>query len=220
MNKGNLAARAGRWSAAHWKTATFAWIAFVIAAVAIGRAAGIVNLSDAEQSTGEASRAQAMLAGAGFTQPAAENVLVESSTQTVADPQFRATIDRVVAKLHTLPQVQEIRSPLTPLGAHAVSADRHAALVQFSMRGKADTADKRVQPVLDAVASLQKQSPRFTVAQFGFASASHELNNTIGKDFQKAERLTVPITFLILLVAFGSRRPSAISRTLPTRRTP
>jgi RND superfamily putative drug exporter len=204
MNKGNLAARAGRWSAAHWKTATFAWVAFVIAAVALGRAAGIVNLSDAEQSTGEASRAQAILAGAGFTQPAAENVLVESSTQTVADPQFRATVNRVVAKLHTLPQAQQIRSPLTPIGAHAVSADRHAVLVQFSMRGKADTADKRVQPVLDAVAAVQKQSPGFTVAQFGFASANHELNNTIGKDFQKAERLTVPITFLILLVAFGS----------------
>ena len=25
----NLAARMGRWSAAHWKTATFGWLAFV-----------------------------------------------------------------------------------------------------------------------------------------------------------------------------------------------
>jgi len=38
----------------------------------------------------------------------------------------------------------------------------------------------------------------------GFASANHELNNTIGKDFQKAEQLSVPITFLILLFAFGA----------------
>src|SRR5581483_1925994 len=36
----NLAARAGRWSAAHWKTATLLWIAFVVVAVLIGRAAG------------------------------------------------------------------------------------------------------------------------------------------------------------------------------------
>jgi RND superfamily putative drug exporter len=57
---------------------------------------------------------------------------------------------------------------------------------------------------MDSVVTLQKQNPQFTVAEFGFASANHELNNTIGKDFQKAERLTVPITFLILLFVFGA----------------
>ena len=36
----NLAARAGRWSAAHWKTATFGWLALVVAAVALGSIAG------------------------------------------------------------------------------------------------------------------------------------------------------------------------------------
>jgi len=204
MDRGNLAARAGRWSAAHWKTATVAWIVFVIASVAIGRAAGVVKLSDAENATGEASRAQAILQSAGFSQPADENVLVQSKTLTVADPAFRVTIDRVAARLRTLPQVQEVRSPLTRAGARAISPDRHAALVQFSIRGKADSADKRIQPVLDSVATLQKQNPSFTVAEFGFASANHELNNTIGKDFQKAERLTVPITFLILLFVFGA----------------
>jgi RND superfamily putative drug exporter len=204
MDRGNLAARAGRWSAAHWKTATFAWIVFVIASVAIGSAVGVVKLSDAENATGEASRAQAILQSAGFSQPADENVLVRSKTQTVADPAFRATIDRVAARLRTLPQVQQVRSPLAPAGVKAISPDRHAALVQFSIRGKADNADKRIQPVLDSVATLQKQNPNFTVAEFGFASANHELNNTIGKDFQKAERLTVPITFLILLFVFGA----------------
>ncbi len=204
MDRDNLAARAGRWSAAHWKTATFGWIAFVVAAVAIGNVTGSVKLSDSEQATGEAARAQAILGSAGFSQPAAENVLVKSTTQTIADPAFRATVARIAAKLDTLPQVQQVRSPLTPAGANAISADRHAALVQFSIRGKADNAEKQIQPVLDAVASLQKQSPGFTVAEFGFASANHELNATIGKDFQKAERLTVPITFLILLFAFGS----------------
>ena len=200
MGSQNLAARAGRWSAAHWKTATFGWIAFVVAAIAIGQATGTVKLSDAEQSTGEASRAQAILQSAGFSQPAAENVLVQSRTLTVNDPAFRATVARVSAKLHTLPQVQNV---LLPTGG-AISKDRHAALVQFSIAGKAEKADKKIQPVLDAVARVQKQSPGFTVAEFGFASANHELNNTIGKDFQKAERLSVPITFIILLFAFGA----------------
>ena len=47
-------------------------------------------------------------------------------------------------------------------------------------------------------------NPAFTIAEFGFASATHELNKTIDKDFKKAEYLSVPITFLILLFAFGA----------------
>ena len=37
----NLAARMGRWSAAHWKTATFGWLAFVLVAFALGGAVGM-----------------------------------------------------------------------------------------------------------------------------------------------------------------------------------
>jgi len=200
----NLAARAGRWSAAHWKTATLAWVAFVIVAVVLGKVVGTVKLTDAEQATGEAARAQAILQGAGFSQPAAENVLVQSHSLTVADPAFRATIARVTSRLRTLPEVQNVRSPLGRGGAGAISKDRHSVLVEFSIVGASAKADSKVQPVLDSVDRLQRQSPGFTVAEFGFASANKELNDTLGQDFRKAEQLSVPITFLILLFAFGA----------------
>src|SRR5688572_14544644 len=44
----NLAARAGRWSAKHRKLAVFGWLAFVIAALAIGSATGQRSLTTAE----------------------------------------------------------------------------------------------------------------------------------------------------------------------------
>ena len=40
----NIAARAGRWSARHRKTAIFGWLAFVIAAIFIGGAIGTKEL--------------------------------------------------------------------------------------------------------------------------------------------------------------------------------
>jgi len=40
----NVAARMGRWSAAHWKTATFGWLALVVVAFAIGIAVGTKDL--------------------------------------------------------------------------------------------------------------------------------------------------------------------------------
>ncbi len=196
----NLAARAGRWSAAHWKTATLAWVAFVVVAIGIGHAVGIVKLTDSEQGTGETAHAQAILAQAGFKTPASESVLVKSTTLTADAPAFRATVRAVAAKLRTMPQVTNLRTGV----AGQISTDRHAELVQFDMKGSADTALDRVQPLITSVARLQTAHPSFTVSEFGFASANKELNDTIGKDFQKAETLSLPITFLILLFAFGA----------------
>ena len=204
MQRENFAARAGRWSAAHWKTATFGWLAFVVVAIVVGQAAGSVKLTDAEQATGEAARAQQILSDAGFSQPAAESVLVQSKTAKATDPAFRRTVERVVSRLQGLKNVEDVRSPLAAGAEGQISKDRHSALVQFSIAGKSSKADKKVQPILEAVSKLQTQSPGYTVAEFGFASANHELNDTIGKDFQKAEKLSVPITFVILLVAFGA----------------
>jgi putative drug exporter of the RND superfamily len=200
MNSLNLAARAGRWSAAHWKTAVAVWVAFVAVAIGVGTSVGTHKLSMSEQSTGETARAEQILASAGFKTPASEAVLVRSKTRTVADPRFRATVQGVLAKLRRMPQVTNLRTG----AAGEVSKDRRAQLIEFDMKGKSDTADKRVQPLLDAVAGLQKASPGFTVAEFGMASSMHELNNTISKDFQNAEKLSVPVTFIILLLAFGA----------------
>jgi len=200
MNRYNFAARAARWSALHWKTAVAVWIAFVAVAIGLGTTFGTQMLSVSEQSTGETAQAEQILASAGFKTPASESVLVRSSTRTVVDPAFRSTVQSVLAKLRTMPQVTNLRTG----AAGEVSKDRRAQLIEFDMKGKLDTADARVQPLLDAVAGLQKASPGFTVAEFGFASATHELSKTIDKDFQKAEKLSVPITFLILLIAFGA----------------
>ena len=57
----NIAARAGRWSAAHWKTATFGWLALVIATIVIGSASGTVMITNAEDGVGESARATATL---------------------------------------------------------------------------------------------------------------------------------------------------------------
>ena len=200
MSSLNLAARAGRWSANHWKTAIALWVAFVAVAIGLGTMVGSHDLTASEQATGEAARAEQLLDSAGFHTPAAESVIVRSEARTVADPAFRSTVRGVLGTLRTMPQVVNMRTG----AAGQVSKDRHAQLIEFDMRGKLDTADERVQPLLDAVARIQKSSPGFTVAQFGFASASHELSKTIDKDFQKAEKLSLPITFLILLFAFGA----------------
>ena len=72
----NLAARMGRWSAAHWKTATFGWLAFVLIAFGLGGMVGTRNI-DNTAGPGESGRMDRILE-AGFKQPAAEHVLIQS----------------------------------------------------------------------------------------------------------------------------------------------
>jgi RND superfamily putative drug exporter len=131
-------------------------------------------------------------------------VLVQSRTRTLADPAFRAAVAEVARTVARLPQVQRVRSPLDPRNSGQVAQDRRSVLVQFEIRGDRDEADEKVQPVLDAVERVQKRHAAFTVAEFGYASANHELNETLDEDFQRAEYTSLPVTLAILLVAFGA----------------
>jgi uncharacterized membrane protein YdfJ with MMPL/SSD domain len=200
----NIAARAGRWSAGHWKTAVTSWLGFCVVAIALGSVAGTKMLKQSDTAAGGAKKAEQLLDRAGFAGRAAESVLVESKRGTIADPAFRATIADVARTVAALPQVRRVRSPLAPANGGQVAEDRRSALVQFEIRGEQEKADKKVQPILDAVARAQARHPGFTVAEFGFASATHELNDTLNKDFQRAEYSSVPVTLAILLVAFGA----------------
>jgi uncharacterized membrane protein YdfJ with MMPL/SSD domain len=194
----NITARAARWSAAHWKTATLTWLALVVAAVTAGTMLGAVNLTNAEEGSGESARAEAILASSGFKRPAGESVLVQSKTQRVAsDPVFGTTLATVVTRLKAQTQVTNVRRTQT-------SRDGRSVLVEFDLRGESGTADSRVQPVLDTVAALQLDSPGYTIAEFGSASVNHQISDAMGKDLSDAEKLSLPITFLILLIVFGA----------------
>src|SRR6185437_4083715 len=74
----------------------------------------------------------------------------------------------------------------------------------FDVDGEPNTADRRVGPALAAVAAVQRANPRLTVAEFGLASGNKAGNDVIGHDLHRAELLSVPATFLVLLLAFGA----------------
>src|SRR6266542_3725928 len=57
----NLAARMGRWSASHKKTAIFGWFAFVAVAFMIGNAVGTKQLDAKKSGTGESGHVESVL---------------------------------------------------------------------------------------------------------------------------------------------------------------
>ena len=200
----NIAYRAGRWSAAHWKTATLLWLLVVVGATVGGKLAGTVSLSNSQQGSGQSAVAQRMLNDSGFANHAGETVLVQSRALAVSSPRFRNEVRTVVSRLNALPEIDALKSPLAARNSGQIAKNGHAAVVNFNMRGSADSAQNRVQPVLNAVASLQRSSHGFTVAEFGDASGSLAQQNSVNGGIATAEELSLPITFLILLIGFGA----------------
>src|ERR671934_2473785 len=93
----NIAARMGRWSASHWKTAVFGWLAFVAAALVLGQAIGTKQIDQNDANVGQAHRADHILRDAGFqADPQTEIVLVQSATHRAGDPAFRRVVNDVV----------------------------------------------------------------------------------------------------------------------------
>ncbi len=91
-----------------------------------------------------------------------------------------------------------------PYTQRMVSADGRSVLLRVSMTGDPMTAADRVQPILDAVAATRAAHPAVTIDEFGDGSANRWFDDTIGKDFQRAEWTAVPLALGILLVAFGA----------------
>jgi uncharacterized membrane protein YdfJ with MMPL/SSD domain len=201
--RNNLAARMGRWSADHWKTATFGWLAFVLVAFALGGMAGTETIDPNKPGPGESGRMDRIL-DAGFKQPAGESVFIQSRSHRATDPVFSAAIKDVVAGISSLDVVQKVRSPLDEGNAGQVSENGHAALVEFEIRGDADKAVEKIDPVLDRVAELQSAHPGFFIGEFGDASAVDAIETAAADDLAKAGLLSLPITLIILVIAFGA----------------
>jgi RND superfamily putative drug exporter len=199
-----VAARLGSWSAEHRKKAIFGWLALVLVALAAGNV-GAKKLSSADMANGDTAKAQHLLDNGGFKRPAEEQVLIQlrSHGMVRGTAGIEAAKD-VVAAVKGTGEARDVRSPFAAGNGGQISRDGRSALVLFSMKGNADTADERVQPVLDAVARVAGAHPQLRIEQFGNASANKELDNTIGKDFERAETSSVPLTFLILWIAFAA----------------
>ena len=200
----NFAARMGRWSATHRKKAVLGWIAFVVLALFVGMGTGMRMLGDSDELSGDSATAQRILDHAGLAHPASETIIVSSRGATVSDPRFRGAVAEAVAAVERTPHSSGVRSPLDASGAMLVSKDRHAALVQFDVQGDHMQIIDRIAPVLGAVARIDRRSDSIHVGEFGTASFAKAAKDSAGKDFGKAEVLAIPVTLLILLIAFGA----------------
>ncbi|GAB3073750.1 MMPL family transporter [Micromonospora schwarzwaldensis] len=197
MGRRPVTVRLARWSAEHPWRAIALWVVFVAVCFVGGNAAGLNEATDADQAIGEFGRAELIVDSGGFHRAATENVLITARSGALDPAAAKAAAQDAAGRLRQVEGVASVGTP-TP------SRDGSALLLPITMSGDPATAGDRVGPLRDTTAQVQAAHPQLRVEEVGGPSIDKALDDTLGKDFKRAELLSLPVTLAILIIAFGA----------------
>jgi uncharacterized membrane protein YdfJ with MMPL/SSD domain len=211
--KRNLAASACAWSTHNRRKAIAGWLLFVVLAFLVGILVHQRDLTDAQMGNGPSGQGVGALEKA-FPYHNGEQVLIQSRRGSAPPSTLGSAVDDLVARLRRVHTVADVEAPFAAPGALAspalLSSDRRSALVTFDVSGDSNQAQTNVDASLAATAATAADHPSLYVAEFGSASATKALIKAYDSDFNKAEHSSLPLTLVILIVAFGAVIAAAI----------
>src|SRR5215218_5496191 len=195
MARGQITVRAARWSATHPWRAIAMWVVVVIACFAIGSMTGTKQADDSDSDIGEVTRADKIVKSGNFADPDVESVLITAPSGTLDQAEANKAAGVVIQRMRALGGVAEVAQPMP-------SPKKDALIVRVTLKDGGD--ENRVQPLLDTTAKIQQEYPSLRIEEVGGLSIDKALNETLGKDFKRAEMFSLPVTLAILLIAFGA----------------
>jgi RND superfamily putative drug exporter len=184
--------RLARWSATHPWRAIAMWLAFVVSCIAVGSASGLRTASDVDQLSGQSKQAAQWLHDSGLESPDTENVLVTDPHGTLSLSRAHRVLDDVAHRMTALSQVKGV-------AGQVVAHDRSAVAMEVTLRKDAD-----VKPLLTATQAVQQKYPGLRVEEVGSQSMDQAVSDQVGKDLSAAATFSLPVTLVILLIAFGA----------------
>ena len=174
------------------------WLVLVAACIAGGMTVGTKHLTNGETGVGESAHANQIIDTAHLRRPAQENILVRS----VSAAKTASAAGALEHQLRVLPQAGAIRGPEnTPTLSRAGG---RTVLVQVTLRGDPDKAGDHVAGVQRAVARVAAGHPGVKLQEAGDGTFDKAFSTLAGTDLGHAELLSLPITLLILVLAFGA----------------
>jgi RND superfamily putative drug exporter len=184
--------RVARWSATHPWRAIALWLAFVFACVALGSLAGLNEMNNIDGTTGQSRTAAQWLHDAHLESPDTETVLVTAPSGRLDTGAATQVAVDAGAKMRRLSQVTAVGKPI-------VSPDRSAVAVQVTLATDADVA-----PLQDVTAAIAKDHPGLRVEEVGSVSMNNAVNDQVASDLSAVAEYSLPVTIVIMLVAFGA----------------
>jgi RND superfamily putative drug exporter len=212
------------WSAAHRWPVFVLWFVLTIGTFAASLAAGGTRAVDAvsrdQRAKYESTEANLVYsdanANAGPAAPASQSfvLLVTNRAGTLTDPPAVAAIKDIVGRLGALqstvdgatgPVFTDLADPTTlPPEAGLFSPDRTTVRIAGRVLGDGIVITERLEPVPAAIDAIRAAYPAYEFHALNNALANDEISELITGGLDKSLVLTIPITFAILLIAFGA----------------
>ncbi|KRF17910.1 hypothetical protein ASG90_06170 [Nocardioides sp. Soil797] len=183
------ARRAARWSATHPWRAIGAWVAFVAFAIGLAIAVPTVEANGSDYWEHESGDASAMIHEAGLDDPDSEIVLITGDDMSQAP----AVAAEVAQGMEDLQAVTGVSEPMW-------SDDRSAMLLSIQLAR--DQED--VEPLQEVTERVAADHPGLSVEQAGDQSLDDAIDVRVGEDLSSAEATSVPVTLILMLIAFGA----------------
>ena len=173
----------GRWSIRHPRVALVAWFALVGVCLALGAISGTKTLDNG--AVGESARGYAIMNKHRLWGPGHELAYLHTTHAPVPHQAIR-DVERRFRVLGLVPELK-------------VSSDRRSAVVLAEV-----TRQRAVERIRSAVAAAARAHPELTIEETGDISADQARSRTVDRDLHRAELLSIPVTLLVLLFAFGA----------------
>lgn len=186
-----------RWSARHPWRAIVGWFVFVLLCLGAGIAAGSNPATTKDFWVGEAGHAESMATEGGLQRRPTEHVLIRARSGPLDTERADAAARDLTARMDALPEVAEVAPPVR-------SKHGTALRVTVVMKGAELDGKKNVVPLLDRTAQVAEAHPDLIVEETGSPAISKGVNDQRGEDLALSERLSLPVTLVILLIVFGS----------------
>ena len=172
-----------------------AWLLIMAGLFLGGNVLGMGKATNTDYGTGEAGRADAVLAQAGLASGAVEYVMVTpgNGDQAAAASAASTIRDELAGDAHVV-----------RVGRPENSARTSAVVVPVEISGDPLTARSRLAEVRETVASAQERLPGMVVEQSGRSTRSAGLDQRRAADLVRTEAITLPVAFLILVIALRS----------------
>ncbi|HET6988824.1 MAG TPA: MMPL family transporter, partial [Kribbella sp.] len=197
MTRGSVTVRVARWSAVHPWRAIGLWLFLVVVAVGMSVVIPKQQTESKDEWVGQSGQAAELIEKAGLSDRPTETVLLTDPDGPLDKAAATTAIAQLQQKLTALDPVQAVGQPVW-------SENGKAALVPIELKGTADDAADSIDTVVAATADVQKANPGLTIGQAGNASVNAGVWKQVGSDLAKAEKLSLPITFGLMLIAFGA----------------
>ena len=172
----------------------------VMAILAVG-AFSVLKSAGFDDPSSDSSRAQALLDHDFGGQTNLILLVTPRDGATLDSPAVSQAADAVAAELTARQDVTAVQSYWSGHSTALRSTDATSALIAMHVRGDADTSATSASAIIDRFA---RTTGAIEIRAGGALGVNNDVTAQVGKDLGIAEAIAVPITLLLLVLAFGS----------------